>query len=208
MILNIQGKSDRIIYLFAAIVTACCASAVSAATVDVYVSSCVKYPPKGLRGVLIGEQVGVLKDRVDRYTGEVIEKGTITFTDVPPGKHKLIVYGDRGDIYLTDIETDSEAIELNVLICVCPGAIIRVVKGSVTDPKGNPAVGSRISVPSLFIETLADEDGYYEMKVPPGSWEFAAHYGGERVVKEIDVEPPESPGSEPEPVYIDLIVGE
>jgi len=150
--------------------------------------------PEGLRAVLVGEAEGV-KTEDNRFS----------FDEVYPGDHTLYVYGNRGDIRISKFTTDYACahIELEFMIDLCIGTELTPVRGTVTGDKGKPVGKAAVAVADLFIETVTDKKGGYELILPPGEWTISATDAGETAKKDITIETPEVDREVP-PITVDL----
>ncbi len=139
--------------------------------------------PDGLRAVLVDEAEGVR-----------IDDNLFRFEEINPGEHTLCVYGDRGDVVVSEFSTStaSSFIRQEVMIDLCIGTELTPVSGMVTTGEGKPVEGAVVSVPSLFLETITDKDGGYKLKLPPGEWAIVANIGSTVVSQDLSIEKPET----------------
>ncbi|MCP4229166.1 MAG: carboxypeptidase regulatory-like domain-containing protein [bacterium] len=152
--------------------------------------------PEGLRAVLVGEMEGIREG--DNH---------FKFKGVFPGEHTLYVYGERGTVGVSEFATDtaSSHIELEFMIDLCIGTELTPIRGVVTDGDGKPVAGAVVAATDLFIETVTDENGGYELKFPPGEWTINVTIDGKTAKKRIALERPEMDSDVPA-LEVDLMM--
>lgn len=135
------------------------------AELTVNVTGCQGHPLEGVRVLLVGEQLG-----------KKLGGGRYRLEGVSPDVHRLMVYGDCGDVY-DDAYVPaviSSAANLDVMLCLCINTRLTRVTGTVRDENDVPIERADVAVSDLFLSTTTDAKGRYELKLPPGTWEITA----------------------------------
>jgi hypothetical protein len=135
------------------------------AELTIHVTGCQGHPLEGVRVLLVGEQLG-----------QELGGGRYRLKDVTPDVHRLMVYGDCGDVY-DDAYVPaviSSAADLDVMLCLCINTRLTRVVGTVRDENGVPVERADVAISDLFLSATTDTKGRYELKLPPGTWEITA----------------------------------
>jgi hypothetical protein len=132
---------------------------------NVHVAGCQGHPLEGVRVLFVGEQLA-----------EELGGGRYRLKGVTPAVHRLMVYGDCGDVfddaYVAAVQSPSA--DLEVVLCLCVETRLTRVVGTVRDANGVPVERADVAVADLFLSATTDTKGRYEFKLPPGTWEITA----------------------------------
>ncbi len=123
-----------------------------------------------------------------------------------PGEHTLYVYGDAGTAFSSTFTTTAmfAALEAEVMVDLCLETELTSVRGLVGDAKGNASPAATVSVDELFVETETDNEGRYELTLPPGTWFVTARKDNLSAAAEITVSGPQGPDGEIRTVELNL----
>lgn len=131
---------------------------------------------------------------VGKELAEETGDGLYTFPSVEPGEHRLYVFGAGGtvsDSTLT-ISPAMAVVRCDIMSDTCIETELTIFKGVVTRPDGKAAAGARVAVEDLFIETIADKKGRYELAIPPGEWQLRATLGDATAAETIKAAAPDT----------------
>lgn len=132
---------------------------------ELTVATCSGGPLENAHVVLVGEQVA-----------ENLGAGGYLFKEVPIGKHRLLVYYERGTV--SDKELDFPLcfshVKAEIMIDTCIETQLSTLTGRVINQKGKPVLNADVMVSELFLKVHSDSKGVYSLDLPPGKWRVSA----------------------------------
>ncbi len=154
-------------------------------------SAALQAMPAHMEIMVTGCQGGIIDSAhvilLGEKEAEPLGEGKYDLGDVEIGRHRLYVYAEYGTAYATELDVNETFadIKAEVMLDLCIGTSLTMVRGKITDEKGKAVKGAEVGVDDIFVSVHSNGQGKYELDLPPGEWEVSARddklTGGQKI---------------------------